>query len=99
MLEIQWLTAQQNPLDVQESLMIEISDLSLDEFPTLVFLEFVTCKMNSMDYQDTLQKGIIFFFNRGNRKKTNIFQKDNAAIHKSSSTINWFSTKKIKDLA
>uniref|UniRef100_A0A8R1I476 Uncharacterized protein n=1 Tax=Caenorhabditis japonica TaxID=281687 RepID=A0A8R1I476_CAEJA len=38
--------------------------------------------MNSMDYQDTLQKGIVFFFNRGNRKKTYIFQKDNAVIHK-----------------
>uniref|UniRef100_A0A8R1HPV4 Tc1-like transposase DDE domain-containing protein n=1 Tax=Caenorhabditis japonica TaxID=281687 RepID=A0A8R1HPV4_CAEJA len=44
-------------------------------------------------------KGIVFFFNRGNRKKTNIFQKDNAAIHKSSSTMNWFFTKKIKVLA
>uniref|UniRef100_A0A8R1ISS2 Uncharacterized protein n=1 Tax=Caenorhabditis japonica TaxID=281687 RepID=A0A8R1ISS2_CAEJA len=39
---IQWLTAQQNPLNVQESSIIEISDLSGDEFPILVFLEFVT---------------------------------------------------------
>uniref|UniRef100_A0A8R1EDZ0 DDE_3 domain-containing protein n=2 Tax=Caenorhabditis japonica TaxID=281687 RepID=A0A8R1EDZ0_CAEJA len=51
--------------------------------------------MNSMDYQATLQKGIVPFFNRGNRKKTHTFQQDNAAIHKSSSTMNWFSAKKI----
>uniref|UniRef100_A0A8R1IG38 Uncharacterized protein n=1 Tax=Caenorhabditis japonica TaxID=281687 RepID=A0A8R1IG38_CAEJA len=46
---------------------------------TLVFLKFVTCKTNSMDYQDTLQKGIVPFFNCGNRKKTHVFQQDNAA--------------------
>uniref|UniRef100_A0A8R1HUF4 Tc1-like transposase DDE domain-containing protein n=1 Tax=Caenorhabditis japonica TaxID=281687 RepID=A0A8R1HUF4_CAEJA len=44
-------------------------------------------------------KGIVPFFNRGNRKQTHTFQQDNAAIHKSSSTMYWFSTKKIKVLA
>ncbi|EFP00390.1 hypothetical protein CRE_01407 [Caenorhabditis remanei] len=63
-----------------------------------VALKFVTCKMNSVDYQATLQSGIVPFFSRGNRKKTHIFQQDNAAIHKSGATMNWFATKKIKTL-
>uniref|UniRef100_A0A8R1IBZ9 HTH_Tnp_Tc3_1 domain-containing protein n=3 Tax=Caenorhabditis japonica TaxID=281687 RepID=A0A8R1IBZ9_CAEJA len=40
-----------------------------------------SCKMNSIDYQSTLQKGIIPYFNRGNRRKTHLFQQENAAIH------------------
>uniref|UniRef100_A0A8R1HVR0 Uncharacterized protein n=1 Tax=Caenorhabditis japonica TaxID=281687 RepID=A0A8R1HVR0_CAEJA len=39
------------------------------------------------DRDERSVKGIVFFFNRRNRKKTHIFQKDNAAIHKSSSTL------------
>uniref|UniRef100_A0A8R1HHW2 Uncharacterized protein n=1 Tax=Caenorhabditis japonica TaxID=281687 RepID=A0A8R1HHW2_CAEJA len=52
--------------------------------------------INFMDYQDTLQRGIVFFFNRGKARR---LQKDNAVIYKSSSRMNWFFMKKIKVLA
>ncbi|CAI2352917.1 unnamed protein product [Caenorhabditis sp. 36 PRJEB53466] len=64
----------------------------------VVSLKIVTCRMNSNDYQKVLNDSIVPFFNRFNRKKTHQFQQDNAAIHSSSSTKQWFTSKKIKVL-
>lgn len=57
-------------------------------------LAFVSCRMNSEDYQNVLQAHLIPFVRRRSRKKF-IFQQDNAAIHVSASTRAWFESKKI----
>lgn len=58
-------------------------------------LAFVTCRMNSEDYQNVLGAHLLPFIRRRARKNF-IFQQDNAAIHVSASTRAWFSAKKIE---
>ncbi|CAO4375531.1 unnamed protein product [Caenorhabditis nigoni] len=57
-------------------------------------LAFTTCRMNSTDYQDVLQNHLIPFRRRFSRRQF-IFQQDNAAIHVSRSTLDWFQSKNI----
>ncbi|CAS00064.1 Protein CBG26279 [Caenorhabditis briggsae] len=59
-------------------------------------LQFITTKENSATYQATLQKAVAPFFR--NRRHTHTFQQDNASIHTSTSTRNWFVSKRIKVL-
>uniref|UniRef100_A0A8R1DZB7 DDE_3 domain-containing protein n=1 Tax=Caenorhabditis japonica TaxID=281687 RepID=A0A8R1DZB7_CAEJA len=61
-----------------------------------VYLElaFTTCRMNSADYQDVLQNHLLPFRRRFNRLPFT-FQQDNANIHVSRSTLDWFQSKKI----
>ncbi|CAO4366948.1 unnamed protein product [Caenorhabditis nigoni] len=60
-------------------------------------LAFTTCRMNSTDYQDVLQKHLVPFRRRFSRRQF-IFQQDNAAIHVSRSTLDWFQSKNIEVL-
>ncbi|PIC43982.1 hypothetical protein B9Z55_004510 [Caenorhabditis nigoni] len=60
-------------------------------------LQFISTRETSLAYQETLQKAIVPFFR--NRKRTHLFQQDNAAIHKSRSTMAWLAAKGIKDLS
>uniref|UniRef100_A0A8R1I9F6 Tc1-like transposase DDE domain-containing protein n=2 Tax=Caenorhabditis japonica TaxID=281687 RepID=A0A8R1I9F6_CAEJA len=57
-------------------------------------LAFTTCRMNSTDYQDVLQNHLLPFRRRFNRLPFT-FQQDNANIHVSRSTLDWFQSKKI----
>ncbi|EFO91899.1 hypothetical protein CRE_12286 [Caenorhabditis remanei] len=50
----------------------------------------------SVSYQSILQKAIVPFFR--NKRRTHVFQQDNASIHKSISTQNWLKAQKITDL-
>uniref|UniRef100_A0A8R1IDZ4 DDE_3 domain-containing protein n=1 Tax=Caenorhabditis japonica TaxID=281687 RepID=A0A8R1IDZ4_CAEJA len=52
-------------------------------------LAFVTCWMNTSDYQEVLQDHLLPFHRRFSRRQF-IFQQDDAAIHVSRSTIDWF---------
>lgn len=60
----------------------------------LLEIQFVSCKMNSMEYVSTLKMSLEPFI-AGNPTKKYIFQQDNAAIHNSSFTKNWFLSTKI----
>ncbi|PIC13704.1 hypothetical protein B9Z55_027567 [Caenorhabditis nigoni] len=59
-------------------------------------LQFISTRENSVSYQNTLQKAIVPFFRL--RRRTHTFQQDNASIHSSNSTKNWFAAKGIKVL-
>uniref|UniRef100_A0A1I7UW61 Transposable element Tc3 transposase n=1 Tax=Caenorhabditis tropicalis TaxID=1561998 RepID=A0A1I7UW61_9PELO len=57
-------------------------------------IAFVSHRMNSSDYQQVLQDNLIPFCHRFSRRQF-LFQQDNAAIHTSRSTLDWFNSKKI----
>lgn len=57
-------------------------------------LQFTTTRMNSQEYIDVLQKSLVPFLKR-NRQKKIVFQQDNARIHVSRETMDWFSSNKI----
>uniref|UniRef100_A0A8R1EJA0 DDE_3 domain-containing protein n=1 Tax=Caenorhabditis japonica TaxID=281687 RepID=A0A8R1EJA0_CAEJA len=57
-------------------------------------LAFVTCWMNTSDYQEVLQDHLLLFRRRFSCRQF-IFQQDNAAIHVSSSTMDWFRAKNV----
>ncbi|CAO4371152.1 unnamed protein product [Caenorhabditis nigoni] len=59
-------------------------------------LQFITTRETSVSYQKTLQTAIVPFFR--NRRRSHIFQQDNAPIHKSNSTLAWLAAKGIKDM-
>ncbi|EFO95713.1 hypothetical protein CRE_13905 [Caenorhabditis remanei] len=59
-------------------------------------VQFITTRETSVSYQSTLQKVIVPFFR--NKRRTHVFQQDNASIHKSISTQNWLKAQKITDL-
>ncbi|EFO86926.1 hypothetical protein CRE_09736 [Caenorhabditis remanei] len=59
-------------------------------------LQFITTRETSVSYQSTLQKPIVPFFR--NKRRTHVFQQDNASIHKSISTQNWLKAQKITNL-
>ncbi|CAO4387980.1 unnamed protein product [Caenorhabditis nigoni] len=65
-------------------------------FSSAGFLElaFVTCRMNSTDYQEVLQDHLLPFRRRFSRRQFT-FQQDNAAIHVSRSTKDWFRSKNV----
>ncbi|EGT47331.1 hypothetical protein CAEBREN_08836 [Caenorhabditis brenneri] len=56
-------------------------------------LQFISTRENSKSYQKTLQASVVPFFR--NRRRTHIFQQDNASIHRSKSTMKWFKEKRI----
>lgn len=57
-------------------------------------LRFVSSRMNSEDYQETLAASLVPFLKKN--KRTNwTFQQDNASIHKSRSTKAWFLTNNV----
>lgn len=57
-------------------------------------LQFVSCRMNSAEYIRTLEMSLVPFLEK-NANTNFIFQQDNAAIHNSAATKNWFSSKNI----
>uniref|UniRef100_A0A8R1E3W2 Tc1-like transposase DDE domain-containing protein n=1 Tax=Caenorhabditis japonica TaxID=281687 RepID=A0A8R1E3W2_CAEJA len=57
-------------------------------------LAFVTCWMNTSDYQEVLQDHLLPFHRRFSRCQF-IIQQENAAIHVSSPTIDWFRAKNV----
>lgn len=59
-----------------------------------VSLAFVSCKMDSVAYQTVLKSNLLPYMRRFRRCKR-IFQQDNAAVHSSSSTKQWFAANKI----
>ncbi|CAO4381249.1 unnamed protein product [Caenorhabditis nigoni] len=59
-------------------------------------LQFITTRETSDSYQKTLQIAVVPFFR--NRRRSHIFQQDNAPIHKSNSTLAWLAAKGIKDM-
>lgn len=60
-------------------------------------IQFVSCKMNSLEYIKTLEMSLLHFIAKY-PTRSYTFQQDNAAIHSSSLTKNWFRTKNIKVL-
>jgi transposase len=58
-------------------------------------LVFTSCKMKSEDYQRVLQDSLVPYLRRY-RQTRFTFQQDNAAIHVSSSTREWFSERNIE---
>lgn len=52
-------------------------------------LSFPSFRMNSMEYQSILETNLLPFLSK-RRRRNLIFQQDNAAIHVSGSTRNWF---------
>lgn len=61
----------------------------------LLEIQFVSCKMKSTDYVSTLDMSLMPFLTQNPTKKF-IFQQDNAAIHNSAYTKNWFLSKNIE---
>jgi hypothetical protein len=57
-------------------------------------LKFVSSRMNSEEYQQTLETSLVPFLGR-NKHINWKYQQDNASIHRSKSTMKWFATKKI----
>lgn len=62
----------------------------------LLRLSFPSCRMNSVEYQKVLESSLIPFLCQ--KKKKYVFQQDNAAIHVSSSTKEWFKEQKLEVL-
>jgi len=54
--------------------------------------------MKSADYVDVLREHLLPFFRQRSRLEDWTFQQDNAPIHKSRETLQWFSKHKIADL-
>lgn len=59
-----------------------------------VDVAFVSSKMNSSEYQRVLENNLLPYIRRFSRKKL-VYQQDNASVHISKSTQNWFLSKKI----
>uniref|UniRef100_A0A8R1E5Q3 Tc1-like transposase DDE domain-containing protein n=1 Tax=Caenorhabditis japonica TaxID=281687 RepID=A0A8R1E5Q3_CAEJA len=57
-------------------------------------LAFVACWMNNSDYQEVLPDYLLPFRRRFSRRQF-IFQQDNAAVHVSISTTDWFRAKNV----
>ncbi|EGT49447.1 hypothetical protein CAEBREN_03079 [Caenorhabditis brenneri] len=60
-------------------------------------LAFTTSRMNSIEYQDVLNRHFLPFHRRFRRRRF-ILQQDNASIHTSGSTSDWLKAKKVKTL-
>lgn len=60
-------------------------------------LAFPSCRMNSKEYTDVLQACLLPFKRKYRRTKF-IFQQDNAAIHSSRETMEWFQSHKVEVL-
>ncbi|PIC31735.1 hypothetical protein B9Z55_012331 [Caenorhabditis nigoni] len=60
-----------------------------------VDLAFLSFRMNSTDYQDAMTAKLIPYLRRFHRRQLT-YQQDNASIHASRSTLDWFKSKKIK---
>ncbi|PIC30804.1 hypothetical protein B9Z55_021923 [Caenorhabditis nigoni] len=60
-----------------------------------VDLAFLSFRMNSTDYQDVMTAKLIPYLRRFHRPQLT-YQQDNASIHASRSTLDWFKSKKIK---
>lgn len=60
-------------------------------------LAFVTCRMDSSDYQKVLNDHLLPFL-RGRCQQAYTFMQDNAAIHVSRSTMGWLEAHNIKTL-
>lgn len=60
-------------------------------------IQFTSSKMKSKDYIDVLKMSLKPFL-RANRRRNLIFQQDNAAIHASKETKNWFNEENINVL-
>ncbi|CAO4386778.1 unnamed protein product [Caenorhabditis nigoni] len=60
-----------------------------------VDLAFLSFRMNSTDYQDVMTAKLIPYLRRFHRRQLT-YQQDNASIHASRSTLDWFKSKKIK---
>ncbi|EYB96308.1 hypothetical protein Y032_0151g2804 [Ancylostoma ceylanicum] len=57
-------------------------------------IAFVSCRMDSAEYQGTLQRHLLPFL-RGRRLLKYTFQQDNAAVHVSQSTKTWLSENRV----
>ncbi|XGW04337.1 hypothetical protein V3C99_015474 [Haemonchus contortus] len=57
-------------------------------------LGFVSCRMDSQEYQQVLESKLLPFLSRRRRQRL-VFQQDNASVHASRSTSAWFQQQKI----
>lgn len=64
----------------------------------IISLAFPSCKMNSEEYQSVLGAKLVPYLAKF-RRRSLIFQQDNASVHVSNSTKLWLSKKKIQTLA
>ncbi|RCN27412.1 hypothetical protein ANCCAN_26853 [Ancylostoma caninum] len=60
-------------------------------------LAFVSCRMDSEEYQTTLREHLLPFLS-GRRRWSYVFQQDNAAVHVSHSTMTWLRSNNIQVL-